>query len=292
MGDDSTMQIGFYTAVFGDQPIDAVARWAADAGFSALEVDVGRHVGDPFGARAVVEAVRSHGLEVCALTTFGTLLDANHSARERVRATVRATLDAAIELGVGLVVTFPGRDEGAAEDDNYRQLAECYAPLAEHAARGHVKIAIENWPGPHVNYLATTPAGWARLFAMVPAPNLGLNFDPSHLIWQGIDHEQALRAVADRVFLAHGKDTEIFAVRLQQVGYFGRGWWTYRLPGHGRIDWRRWLSLLGEVGFDGVVSIEHEDRDWGSPGGPLAQRQEGLCEAQRVLRAALPGTTP
>src|SRR5919202_1684059 len=107
---------------------------------------------------------------------------------------------------------------------------------------------------------------------MVPVPNLGLNFDPSHLIWQGIDYEQALRAVADRVFLAHAKDTEIFAERLQQVGYFGRGWWTYRLPGHGRIDWRRWLALLDEVGFDGVVSIEHEDRDWGSPAGPPAQR--------------------
>ena len=285
------MQIGFYTAVFGDQPIGEVARWAAEAGFSALEVDVGRHIGDPSGARAVVEAVRSHGLEVCALTTFGKLLDADHAARERTRATVRATLDAAIATGVGVVVTFPGRDEGAAEDDNYRQLAEYYAPLAEHAARGNVKIAIENWPGPHINYLATTPAGWARLFALVPAPNLGLNFDPSHLIWQGIDPEQALRAVADRVFLAHAKDTEIFAERLQQVGYFGRGWWTYRLPGHGRIDWRRWLAVLGEVGFDGVVSIEHEDRDWGSPNGPPERRREGLREAQRVLRAALPGAT-
>jgi sugar phosphate isomerase/epimerase len=124
---------------------------------------------------------------------------------------------------------------------------------------------------------------------MVPAPNLGLNVDPSHLIWQGIDYEQALRAVASRVFLAHAKDTEIFTERLQQVGYFGRGWWTYRLPGHGRIDWRRWLSLLAEVGFDGVVSIEHEDREWGAPGGLLARRQEGLREAQRVLSAALPG---
>jgi sugar phosphate isomerase/epimerase len=109
--------------------------------------------------------------------------------------------------------------------------------------------------------------------------------------WQRIDHEQALRAVAGRVFLAHAKDREIFTERLQQVGYFGRGWWTYRLPGHERIDWRRWPALLGEVGFDGVVSIEHEDRDRGSPGSPLARRQEGLREAQRVLRAALPGTT-
>src|SRR5919199_4288402 len=111
------MQIGFYTAVFGDQPIDEVARWAAGAGFSALEVDVGRHVGDPSHTPAVVEAVRSHGLEVCALTTSGNLLDADRAARERIRATVRTTLDAASATGVGIVVTFPGRDEGASEDD-------------------------------------------------------------------------------------------------------------------------------------------------------------------------------
>src|SRR5438874_11079646 len=84
----------------------------------------------------------------CALTTFGNLLDADRAARERIRATVRATIDAAIATGVGIVVTFPGRDEGAAEEDNYRQLAVYYAPLVEHAARGNVKIAIENWPGP------------------------------------------------------------------------------------------------------------------------------------------------
>src|SRR3954454_10570111 len=107
------MQIGFYTAVFGDQPIDEVPPWATEAGFSALEVDVGRHIGEPSGAWAVVEAVRSHGLEVCALTTFGNLLDADHAARERTRAAVRATIDAASALGVGIVVTFPGRDEGA-----------------------------------------------------------------------------------------------------------------------------------------------------------------------------------
>jgi sugar phosphate isomerase/epimerase len=218
------------------------------------------------------------------LTCFGNLLDADRTARERVRAVARAAVDVATETGVGLVCTFPGRDDGASEDDNYRQLADYYGPLTEQAARGNVKIILENWPGPRVNYLATTPAGWARLFELVPAPNLGLNFDPSHLVWQGIDHEPALRPVADRVFLAHAKDTEIFPEALQQTGYFGKGWWTYRLPGHGRIDWGRWLGLLREVGFDGVVSIEHEDRDYGAMRGPLARRREGLLEAQRVLR--------
>lgn len=283
------MQIGFYTSVLSDQPIEEIARWAVGAGFGTLEIDVESHIGEPTHAPAVIDTVRRAGIDVCALTFFGNLLDPDLAARERARMTVRGVVDAAAEAGVGMVVTFPGRDDSATEDDNYRSLADYYNSLADRAAFGNVKILLENWPGPHNNYLATTPAGWARLFELVPAPNLGLNFDPSHLIWQGIDPEQALRTVANRVFLAHAKDTEIFGDRLQQTGYFGQGWWTYRLPGHGRLDWGDWLAQLRAVGFGGVVSIEHEDRNWGWPEGVIARRQEGLLEALHVLQDA--GTT-
>ncbi len=281
------MKIAFFTAVFADQSIEWIADWAANAGFDALELDVARHIGNPAQARRAIAAVRQRGLEVCTLTYFGNLLDANREARARHQANVTATIEAALEHHVPLVCTFPGRDEQATEPENYRQLADFYGPLATRAASGDVKVIMENWPGPHKDYLATTPAGWAALFALAPAPNLGVNFDPSHLIWQGIDIEQALHGVADRVFLAHAKDTEIFADRLQQVGYFGSGWWTYRLPGRGQIDWRRWLALLRTEGFDGVVSIEHEDVEWGWPGGTVERRKEGLIEARRVLAEAM-----
>jgi sugar phosphate isomerase/epimerase len=153
-----------------------------------------------------------------------------------------------------------------------------------------VRIAIENWPGPRRDFVATTPEGWERLFALVPAPNLGLNFDPSHLVWQGIDHEPALAGMAEQVFLVHAKDAEVFAERVQRVGYFGSDWWTYRLPGRGRMDWDRWLGLLREVGFEGFVSIEHEDRDWGHGSeGNLERRKQGLVEGLGVLRRALDG---
>ena len=284
------MQLGFFTAALKDQSIGQVARWAAGAGFAALEIDVAGHIGDLSRVGAAIAAVRDEGLEVCALACSPSLLSADRAVQERTRATTQAAVAAAVEHGVGMVVTFPGRDETLSEDDNYRALAAYYTPLLAQAARGNVKVIIENWPGPRKDFLATTPAGWARLFDLVAAPNLGLNFDPSHLIWQGIDPEQALRAVAGRVFLAHAKDTEIFAERLQQTGYFGSGWWTYRLPGHGCIDWRRWLGLLREVGFDGVVSVEHEDGDWGWPRGAPEQRQAGLREALSVLRDAMPGT--
>jgi sugar phosphate isomerase/epimerase len=284
------MDIGFFTAVLHDQTLEEVASWAAAAGFTALELDAGRHIGDPDGTEAAVATVRKYGLKVCTITVTGNLLDADLAAREQLHIRVAATIEAAIASGVPQVCVFPGRNVSASEDENYRQLADYLNPLAAHAARGNVTIVMENWPGPRKDYLATTPAGWTRLFALVPAPNVGLNFDPSHLIWQGIEIEPALAQVADRVFLAHAKDTEIFADRLQQVGYFGSGWWTYRLPGHGVIDWDRWLRALRQAGFDGVVSIEHEDRDWGGDrGGTLEQRQAGLREALAVLTRAMPG---
>lgn len=278
------MQIGFYTAIFGDQSIEGVARWAARAGFPTLELDVASHMRQPEQARAVVEAVRREGVDVCAFSGFGNLLDADRANRDRARALLDAAVDAAMDSGVRAVVTFPGRDDTMSEGENYRHLADYFASLAERAAQGNVKVLIENWPGPHSDFVATTPAGWARLFELTPAPNVGLNFDPSHLLWQGINPELALREVADRVFLAHAKDMQIYPDRLQQAGYFGTGWWSYRLPGRGRIDWRRWLALLREVGFDGVVSIEHEDSDYGAFDGPLDRRQAGLLEAQRILR--------
>lgn len=280
------MKTGFFTAILGDRPLEEVAHGAATAGFDALEIEFGRHVGDASRAAGAIEAVRREGLAVCALTCGPSLLNADRVAQGRVRQAVDEAVDAALAHGVSVVGAFVGRDVELSEDDNYDALAAYLAPLLERAAAGGVSLAIENWPGPRVDYLATTPAGWARLFARVPAPNLGLTFDPSHLLWQGIDPEEALHAVAGRVVLAHAKDTDIVAARQQQVGYFGPGWWTYRLPGHGRLDWRRWLSLLREVGYDGVISVEHEDPAWGGMDGPVERRWDGLREALRELRAA------
>jgi sugar phosphate isomerase/epimerase len=283
------MEFGFFSAVLRDLPLETVAAWAAKAGFTALELDADQHVGDPSQVGAAVATARKNGLKVCTITVTGNLLDVDLLVREQLHLKVAAMLEEAIEHGVPQICVFPGRNFSVSEGENYRQLADYLDPLTAHAAQGNVTIVMENWPGPRQNYLATTPDGWTRLFELVPAPNLGLNFDPSHLIWQGIDIEAALAHAGDRVFLTHAKDTEIFPDRLQQVGYFGSGWWSYRLPGHGVIDWGRWLNALGRAGFDGVVSIEHEDPDWGgSPDGTVEQRQAGLREALAVLTRALP----
>jgi sugar phosphate isomerase/epimerase len=119
---------------------------------------------------------------------------------------------------------------------------------------------------------------------MVKSPDVGLEFDPSHLLWQGIDPSQAAREFGKRIFLLHAKDTKLFRDRIQDVGYCGR-WWEYRLPGRGEMDWRQFLG--GLAGYTGFISIEHEDTEFGWPNGPVELRKEGLLKGLATLRESL-----
>jgi sugar phosphate isomerase/epimerase len=184
-------------------------------------------------------------------------------------------------------VLFPGRDPTVSEDANYRDVADPVAGLLAHARS--LSLAIENWPGPHDDYIATTPEGWRRLLGLVRDPRFGLEFDPSHLVRVGIDVYPAYDGVKDRVKIIHAKDASIDAGRLQEVGYHGAGWWRYRLPGRGTLDWRKFLAHAKASGFDGVVSVEHEDSDFGWPRLDLTLRKRGEEEALRHLRKALAG---
>ncbi|MEI6044205.1 MAG: sugar phosphate isomerase/epimerase [Chloroflexota bacterium] len=118
------------------------------------------------------------------------------------------------------------------------------------------------------------------VFNLLPSESLGLNFDPSHLHWLGIDYIAALKQFHAKVFHTQAKDVEILPDRLNQVGILGEGWWRYRLPGLGAIDWGRFTSTLFELGYDGVLSIEHEDPVWE---GSLEKVQRGLVFSQRYL---------
>jgi len=141
-----------------------------------------------------------------------------------------------------------------------------------------VKIGFENWPSMGgypikgmVN-IAFTPANWDKMFDAVPSPALGLEFDPSHLYWLGIDHIAALKQFADRVYHIHAKDTEILD---DQRNYHGilesSAWWRYRIPGWGEIDWNEFISALNDIGYTGGMAIEHEDPIFAGP-----RRVEGL----------------
>lgn len=281
------MRIGFYTSTFNDRPLEEVLDFASEAGFDAIELDVGGHIGTPDKVAGAVAKARDRGLFVSSITLTGNQLEPDPEKRKDLW---RRTHEFAAAVGaeqVPVLVIFPGRDATVAEDDNYRTFAEHANALLAGTAASGLAFAIENWPGQKNDYIAVTPAGWEQLFALIPDHRFGLEFDPSHLLRLGIDPFAALNGVGDRLKILHAKDTSVDADRLQAVGYHGSGWWRYRLPGDGVLDWARFLARTRALGFDGVVSIEHEDADFGWPRKDLGARMEGERRALRFLRGAL-----
>jgi sugar phosphate isomerase/epimerase len=284
------MKIGFYTSTFNDRPIEEVLDFAKAAGFDAVEIDVRGHIKTPDNVASVVAKARDRGLFVSSIALFGNQLDPDPQKRRELR-DLTATFAKAIDaVDVPVLVIFPGRDNTASEEANYQSFADHLNGLLAGTAGRRLQVAFENWPGPNNDFIATTPEGWTQLFGLIQDRRFGLEFDPSHLIRLGIDPYLALDGVKDRVKILHGKDTIIDARRLQAVGYHGKGWWRYALPGMGILDWPKFLRQARAFGFDDVISIEHEDADFGWPGKDLDARREGERKALSFLRKALAST--
>jgi sugar phosphate isomerase/epimerase len=277
------MKLGLLTAAFPDLTLDEVAAWAAGEGFELLEVacwpagggERRRYAGvthvdvDSFDPDEVHAVLARHGLEISSLAYYPNNLHPDDAHREAVNSHLRKVIDAAQRLGVGIVGTFAGNDKDRPLPENLERFREVWPPLVEYAGERGVRIAIENcpmifsydeWPGG--TNLAWSPAIWDEMFEAIPADNFGLNLDPSHLVWLMIDYERAVYDYADRIFHVHAKDLEVRRDGLYRHGTFssGIGWQVPRLPGLGEVDWPRFLAALYAVGYDHVVSIEHEDR--------------------------------
>ena len=298
------MKLGFLTAAFPQLSLDEVAAWAASEGFQTLEVacwptagaELRRYAGvthidvDSFDPGEVRDVLDRHGLEISALAYYPNNLHPDEGHRREVNDHLRKVVDAAQRLEVPTVCTFVGNDKDRPLPENLERFREIWPPLVRHAGELGIRIAIENcpmifsydeWPGG--NNLAWSPAIWEEMFAAVPDENFGLNLDPSHLVWLMIDYERAVYDFAGRIFHVHAKDLEIRHDGLYRHGTFsaGIGWQVPRLPGLGEVDWGRFVSALYAVGYDSVVSIEHEDQRFeGSE--ELVKR--GFLLAREVLR--------
>jgi sugar phosphate isomerase/epimerase len=179
-------------------------------------------------------------------------------------------------------------------DDNWPQFKKVWKPLVKFAEDRGVRIAIENcpmfftkdeWPGG--KNLAYCPAVWRRMFEEIPSDNFGLNYDPSHLIWQQIDYLQPMREFRDRIFHAHAKDARVDKNRLNEVGILATPleYHSPKLPGLGDVDWGQFFSVLGDTGYKGPVCIEVEDRAYEAT---LETRKEALRQSARFLRQFIP----
>ena len=277
------MKLGLLTAPFPRRSLEQVAAWAAGTGFEMLEVaswpaagaERRRYAGtshidvtnlDPGRVRDVLDR---HGLEISSLAYYPNNLHPDAKERRAANTHLRKVIDAAAKLGVPAVGTFVGRDQTKNVPDNFREFRKVWPRLVEHAESRGVKIAIENcpmlfsydeWPGG--TNLAATPAAWDEMFSTVDSPSFGLNLDPSHLVWLMIDAERAVRDYAGKIFHVHAKDLEIDRDGLYRNGTLslGMGWQVPRLPGLGEVRWDRFIAALYRAGYDGVVSVEHEDR--------------------------------
>jgi sugar phosphate isomerase/epimerase len=271
------VHIGLLTARFGEGwDFERVARWASRAGFAALEVHT--HHLDPQETLAddgasVKKLLNETGLRISSLAHYGGF-SADHIAGEDYRQMMRDTIRAAEVLGVDVVCTLAGFPAaGKSKEQTIRDiLPDTFGPLAEDASGRGVRIAFENWFATNLQHLDH----FRTLFEVVPNDNLGLNFDPSHLYWQQIDYLAAVEEFKDRIFHVHAKDAVIYPRRRARVGVLDGGWWRYVIPGFGEIPWGRFLLALREAGYDGVLSVEHEDGAFSA--------EEGFAKALQHLR--------
>ncbi|MBN1267551.1 MAG: sugar phosphate isomerase/epimerase [Anaerolineales bacterium] len=279
------MKLGFFTAALPGNTLEQAASWGAESGFEAVEIAcwplekaTRRYAGvthinvdelDKAKAKEIRTMLDGYGLIISSLGYYPNPLHPDAEHREMVIGHLMKVIEAAAMLEVEIVGTFIGKDKNKTVPQNLEDYARIWPPIVKFAANHGVKIAIENcpmifsydeWPGG--NNLASTPAIWRQMWEIIPDDNFGLNLDPSHLILQMIDCERVVREFKDRIFHVHAKDLHIDREGLYNHGVLsqGMGWQVPRLPGLGDMDWGKFFAALTGVGYDFVVSIEHEDR--------------------------------
>jgi sugar phosphate isomerase/epimerase len=294
------MKLGFVSAILPEYTLEQVFRFARDAAFSSVELMCWppgkaerRYAGvshvDVSDLSPLRDLVSIQHVEISGLGYYPNPLSADAAEAEVAASHLIKVIDGAAALGVGVVNSFVGRDPTRSVDENWPRFLEVWRPLVAHAEKMGVKIAIENcpmlftrdeWPGG--KNLATTPAIWRRMFDDIPSPAFGLNYDPSHFVWQGMDYLAPIAEFHDRIFHVHAKDARIDRAALDRHGVlsYPKLWHTPKLPGLGDVRWGAFFAALGDIGYDGHVAIEVEDRAFE---GSLAARLESLAISRRHL---------
>jgi sugar phosphate isomerase/epimerase len=304
------MQLGFASAILPDRSFEQVFALAAQVGYDCVEVMCWppskaerRYAGithidcTAFGkdeAQRIHAIARGHGVSISALGYYPNPLTPLPEESAAAVEHIRKVILAAETLGLRNVNTFVGRDWSKSVDDNWPRFLATWRPLVKFAAEHGVKIGIENcpmlfssdeWPGG--KNLAHSPAVWRRMFDDIPDENFGLNYDPSHLIWQHMDYLRPMREFAGRLFHVHAKDARIDREKLDEVGILSHPskYHTPKLPGMGDVDWGKFFSVLTDVGYQGPVCVEVEDRAYE---GTLELRQASLVQSHDYLRNFIP----
>ncbi len=300
------MQLGFVSAILPDQNLEEVFAIAAEIGYDCVELMCWpkgkaerRYAGvthidvtnfDAEDAATVLELSGKYGVAISGLGYYPNPLVANREEGQVYIDHIKQVINAAALLGVHQMNTFVGRDHRKSVVDNWPRFEEVWSDIIRHAEEQAVRIGIENcpmlftddeWPGG--NNLATSPQNWRNMFAAIPSDQFGLNFDPSHFIWQQMDYLAAMRDFRDKLFHIHAKDVRIDQHKLDEVGIMAppNEWHTPKLPGMGDVNWGQFFSTLSSVGYTGSVCVEVEDRAFE---GGLERRVAALRQSYTYLR--------
>lgn len=256
------MKVGMLTAPFGSESFESVLDFAEDAIIPCLEVIAGpksKHIDPakltPRKAEAIQATLIERGLEISSLAYYTNTTEPK--TLKSVQAHAQKTIDAAAMLGVPTVCMLAGMPlPGMTKIETIKKvLPKVFKPILAHARKKKVNIAIENWFATCLQGIDT----FECLFATIPDSNFGLNYDPSHLYHQECDHLAIVSMFPKRIFHTHAKDVLVDKRKRAHVGVYANGWWRYVIPGFGNINWGEYISHLRMNGYDGVLSIEHED---------------------------------
>jgi len=301
--------LGIQSAILGDLSFDELIDFASDNGFACVELmcwpkgesdrkyagvthlDVSSLDNDE--VNRINKKLKERNVFISGLGYYPNPLDPDKEKSDFYIDHIKKVIDAAARLEIGIMNTFIGADSAKHDDDNFAKFKQIWPPIIKYAEEKNVKIGLENCPmfftmdeWPSGNNLAHSPALWRRIFEAIPSKNFGLNYDPSHLIWQMMDYVKPIFEFRDRIFHIHIKDARVLWERINEVGILTTplNYHTPKLPGLGDINWGKFFSALYEVGYKGSACIEVEDKAFE---GSLENRKTALLQSRNYLRQYL-----
>ena len=303
------MKLGFVSAILGEQTFEKVISFAAQTGYSCVEImcwPVGKaerryagvthiDVGDLSKKRIeeIHDTLKQEGVTISGLGYYPNPLEDNKKNAKRYITHIKKVIDASGRLGIGNVNTFIGKDHKSSVEDNFKRFRKVWPGIIKYAEKRKVKVAIENcpmffsndeWPGG--KNLASSPAIWRRMFKEIPSKYFGLNYDPSHLVWQFMDYIKPIYEFKNRIFHVHIKDAKLMREKLNDVGILATplSFHSPKLPGLGDVDWGKFFSALTDIGYNGSACVEVEDRSYE---GSLKMRKQSLIQRREYIRQFL-----
>jgi len=279
------LDLGFVSAILAEKSFEEVIDFASDNKFKCVEIMCWpqgkaerRYAGvthidvakiDNTSTEYITNYLNKKKVYISGLGYYPNPLDPDPNQSQVYFDHLKKVISAAAQLEIPVVNTFIGRDPSKNIEDNLRVFAEKWPNIIQYAENVGVNIGIENcpmfftndeWPGG--KNLATTPAIWDQMFEIIPNQNFGLNYDPSHMIWQHMDEIKPIYTYKDRLHHIHIKDVKLDIDKLDRVGIMANPseYHTPKLPGYGDVRWGRFFSALAEVGYRGPTCIEVEDR--------------------------------